>query len=85
MPGNKTLKDHEILVSRMAGTLGVDLDEAELRGQIAPEFRDEMVLACTGCADAGACDRWLGENAKADATPAFCRNVGVFDVLRRET
>jgi len=82
MPGKKTLQDHEILVSRMAETVGVDLDEAELRGAITPEFRDEMVLACTGCADANGCDRWLGENAKADATPSYCRNADVFAALR---
>lgn len=82
MQGRKTLEDHEILVNRMAGTLGVDLDEAELRGDVTPEFRDEMTLSCTACSDVGGCDRWLGENAKADQTPSYCRNSEILAALR---
>jgi hypothetical protein len=82
MQGQKTLEEHEILVNRMAGTLGIDLDEAELRGRVNPETRAEMTLSCTGCADPGGCDRWLGENAKADQTPAYCRNSDLLASLR---
>jgi len=82
MQGKKTLEEHEILVNRMAGTLGVDLDEAELRGQITPGERNDMTLACTKCSDPGGCDQWLGENAKADRAPAYCRNADLLAALR---
>jgi len=82
MQGKKTLREHEILVNRMAGTLGVDLGEAELRGQITPSARDDMTLACTKCTDPGGCDQWLGENAKADSAPAYCRNADLLAALK---
>ncbi len=82
MQGDKTLKTHENLMTRMAGTVGVDLDEAELRGDLAPEQRGEMVLACTGCSDPEGCVQWLKANASADATPGYCRNADVLLGLR---
>lgn len=74
MPGNKTLNQHDDLMGRMARTLGADLDEAELRGDLPPEERGAMLLACTGCADPGGCRDWLNANGSADAAPGYCRN-----------
>jgi len=82
MQGKKTLEEHEILVNRMATTVGVDLDEAELRGQITPGERNDMTLSCTKCTDPGGCDQWLGENAKADSAPSYCRNADILAALR---
>ena len=74
MPGTKTLNLHEDLMGRMARTLGADLDEAELRGELAPEVRTEMLLCCTGCSDPGGCKHWLDDHAEAVAAPDYCRN-----------
>jgi len=75
MPGEKTLKEHEALMGQMARRLGADLDEAELRGDLPPEERSDMVLSCTGCSDPEGCQKWLAENPSADAAPGYCRNA----------
>jgi hypothetical protein len=74
MQGDKTLKAHEDLMGRMARTLGADLDEAELRGDLAPEMREAMLLSCTGCSDPSACRHWLDTHEAAEAAPGYCRN-----------
>lgn len=75
MPGEKTLKQHEVLMDQMAQRLGADLDEAELRGDLPPEERSDMVLSCTGCSDPEGCQKWLAQNASADSAPGYCRNA----------
>ena len=80
MQGNKTRAQHAALMGRMAETLGADLDLAELRGALPPEQREDMLLACTGCANPTACAHWLARTAKADTAPGYCRNT---DILRR--
>ncbi len=82
MQNDKTVKKHERLMTRMAGVLGVDLDEAELRGTLAPEDRGDMVLACTGCTDPEGCAKWLEANPSADAAPSYCRNADLLTDLR---
>jgi hypothetical protein len=74
MQGDKTLKAHETLMNRMAGTLGADLDEAELRGDLPPEDRFSMLLSCTGCSDPDGCGKWLDAHPSAEAAPGYCRN-----------
>ncbi|AHM04267.1 hypothetical protein roselon_01908 [Roseibacterium elongatum DSM 19469] len=76
MQGKKTLDRHEDLMNRMATSLGADLDEAELRGDLTPEGRTDMLMACTGCTDPAACKEWLLGNGSADEAPGYCRNRG---------
>jgi len=83
MPGTKTLDLHENLMGRMARTLGADLDEAELRGDLAPEERGEMLNCCTGCSDPGGCKHWLDTHETAEAAPDFCRNGARLGELSR--
>lgn len=86
-----TLRRHAALVDRMAETLGVDLEEAVMRGELSPGALPDMVLRCTGCANPDGCEAWLNsqkqpataETARATTTPYFCRNAGAFDVLAR--
>lgn len=76
MQGRATLKRHAALVDRMATALGVDLEEATLRGEMAFDDLADAVLRCTGCAAPCACDRWLDAlQVPADAPPDFCRNA----------
>jgi hypothetical protein len=66
---------HAGLVTRMAGTLGVDLAEEAMRGELPPQDLRGLVMTCMGCREAGACGAWLEENAGgAAAAPGFCRN-----------
>lgn len=83
MPGTKTLETHEALMNDMARTLGADLDEAELRGDLPPEERAGMLLSCTGCSDPGGCREWLIANGRADEAPEFCRNGDHLQALAR--
>jgi hypothetical protein len=71
-------------MSRMAGALDADLDAAELRGELPPELREEMVMSCTGCSDPGACQRWLSEHEHADRAPDYCRNGDLLRLLAAE-
>ena len=82
MLGQKTLKTHDRLMTRMAKTLGTDLDEAELRGDLPPEVRADMLQRCTGCSAPGACSHWLDAHDHADATPDYCRNTDTLLALR---
>jgi hypothetical protein len=84
MQGKTTLDRHEALMARMARTLGADLDDAELRGDLPPELRDEMLLACTGCSDPGSCAHWLDRHHEADAAPGYCRNGDLLHRLAAE-
>lgn len=66
---------HADLVDRMAETLGVDLAEEMLRGNLPPQDMRSTVMRCMGCREAGACAAWLdAHEGGADATPSFCRN-----------
>jgi hypothetical protein len=75
MQSEKTLKKHADLVDRMATRLGVDLEEAILRGQVPMDAVADAVLRCTGCSNPGHCNQWLeASDAKAEAAPGYCRN-----------
>jgi hypothetical protein len=86
-----SLRRHAELVDRMAHHLGLDLEEAVLRGQLPPEALPDLVLNCAGCAHPDTCASLLqaadAAPRMADAqqveAPYFCRNAGVFDDLRR--
>lgn len=84
MQDRDTLKRHAALVDRMATALGVDLEEAALAGGVSVDEISDAVLRCTGCADPGHCEAWLGARAGAEAaaTPGYCRNRDLMARLR---
>ena len=82
MPGRKTLEEHAHLMDQMADRLGVDLDEAELRGDLPPETRDAMLLSCTNCTSPEDCAHWLDGHAASDEAPDYCRNGAKIRDLR---
>ena len=84
MQGKLTRDHHEGLMTRMAETLGADLDAAELRGDLPPEMREDMLLACTGCSDPTACQHWLSTHDQAEAAPEYCRNSAILRNLAAE-
>jgi len=83
MPGRKTLETHERLMGQMADRLGVDLDEAELRGDLPPDTRADMVLSCTNCTSPEECRNWLETRDKAENAPGYCRNGELLTDLRK--
>lgn len=74
MPSDQTRDRHTTLMSRMAGKLGADLEDAERRGDLPPELRAEMLTACLGCGNPGGCAVWLDRTPEAEAAPGWCRN-----------
>lgn len=75
MPGQKVLDHHAKLMGQMADRLGTDLDEAELRGDLTPSERDDMVLSCSNCTSPEECAHWLASHDSAEDAPAYCRNA----------
>ncbi len=67
----------------MATAIGVDLEEATLRGDLPFDQISDMVLRCTGCTHPEDCQKWLAENHKADTPPSYCRNGAELKALRR--
>lgn len=77
-----TLKRHAQLMDQMATTLGLDLEEKALRGELAFDEIAEAVIRCTGCTGADDCGAWLERNAEgAGDAPAYCRNADLFKTL----
>jgi hypothetical protein len=75
---------HAALMDRMADTLGVDLAELSLRGELAPEAYRQAVLRCTGCTDPGGCAKWTAAHPEgASRAPGFCRNKEQMERLAR--
>lgn len=85
MPGKKQIDEHRKLMDQMADRLGSDMDEAELRGDLAPGDRDAMILSCTNCASPEECRKWLAAHDSADEPPEFCRNGGVLKEISTRT
>jgi hypothetical protein len=83
MSDDKKYDRHAGLVDRMAGTQGIDMDEAVQRGDLAPGELEQTIYTCLGCSQTEACERWLSLNAEgAEATPGYCRNEAVFKSLK---
>ena len=73
---------HEMLMGRMADTLGVDLQEAAMRGRLDAADTAMAVARCTGCEGGSDCPDWLAAHeAGAIDTPDYCRNRALFAAL----
>lgn len=81
MQNDRTLKQHAALVDRMAGTLGVDLEQKLMEGRMRLDAFGDAVLACTGCAHPDTCAHWLSRTARAESAPDYCRNGNFFASL----
>jgi hypothetical protein len=81
MQNTSILKRHADLVDQMANSLGIDLEQKMMEGQMTFDALGDAVLACTGCANPEACLHWLAENKHAEATPNYCRNTDMFTLL----
>jgi hypothetical protein len=85
MQSPSVLKKHAALFDRMAQTLGLDLEESAMRGDLTIDQISDAVLACTGCSDPDHCDGWLQERATgAGDPPGFCRNSDLLLRLQPE-
>lgn len=73
---------HSQLVTRMADAIGVDLEEKQMRAELAPEALDGAVHRCMGCDDPNGCQRWMdSQEQRAPAPPSYCKNIEFFKLL----
>ncbi|MCV6585087.1 MAG: DUF6455 family protein [Marinibacterium sp.] len=82
MQNQDVMKRHAALVDRMANTLGIDLEESAMRGDLDIEEIGDAVLRCTGCTNPDHCGQWLNENPTADNAVGYCRNTALFERLK---
>ena len=82
MSSNSNYKRHAALVDKMATTLGIDLEQKVMEGQLQMDSLSDAVLSCTGCSDPEGCEHWLEQNTTADHAPGMCRNVDMFEMLK---
>lgn len=84
MTDQPTLRRHADLVDRMATTLGLDLEEIMMAGQLQIDTLGDAVLACTGCSNPDGCARWMNAQLQpVAATPDMCRNADLFSLLKQ--
>ncbi len=83
MTNQMTLRRHAELVDRMATTLGLDLEELAMAGQLRIDTVGDVVLACTGCSNPNGCDRWMAlQEGTVSDPPQICRNKDMFADLK---
>lgn len=74
---------HSLLMGRMAEALGVDLEEAAMRGRFDEAASQRAVARCTGCEGGADCPNWLeAHQTGAAETPTYCRNRALFLALK---
>ena len=76
------LRHHAALFDDTASRLGLDLQEAAIRGALKFEAISDAILRCTGCSEPEACARWLKEEGAVVAVPQFCRNTNLLKRLQ---
>ncbi|MEM1077765.1 MAG: DUF6455 family protein [Pseudomonadota bacterium] len=82
MQNDRVLRKHASLVDRMSDRVGVDLEEAVLRGEISPDLIPDLVLRCTTCTNPESCARLLKTTSTLDSAPSYCRNREAFEKLQ---
>ncbi len=66
---------HARLMDGMADTLGADLAEMAMTGNLTPSDYRAAVFRCTGCTQPGACAEWTAAHTEGAArAPDYCRN-----------
>ncbi|WP_424971193.1 DUF6455 family protein [Dinoroseobacter sp. S76] len=82
MQNDRVLRKHASLVDRMSDHVGVDLEEAVLRGEVSPDLIPDLVLRCTTCTNPESCARLLETTASLKTAPSYCRNRETFEKLQ---
>lgn len=79
MPQSDTVRRHVALVDDAAACIGMDLQEAAIRGALRIDEISDAVARCADCANPEGCEAWLSaDNGKRGALPSFCRNKKLF-------
>jgi hypothetical protein len=76
------LRHHAALLDDTASRLGMDLQEAAIRGALRFDEISEAVLRCTTCSEPEACAKWLKADDAVVAAPHYCRNTQLLKRLQ---
>ena len=76
------LRHHAALLDDTASRLGMDLQEAAIRGALKFDEISEAVLRCTTCSQPEDCAQRLQEDGAVVATPHYCRNTALLKRLQ---
>nr|WP_321251920.1 DUF6455 family protein [uncultured Ruegeria sp.] len=82
MLSRNTLRRHAGLLDQMATTVGVDLEEAAIAGQVSIDAISDAVLRCTDCPNPGHCENFLTKAVTTSQTPEYCRNQELLNKLK---
>lgn len=78
-----TLTTHADLMHQMAHTVGADLGDALLRGDLSGQELRSAVVRCANCGAAQECPGWLeAHQTGASDVPDFCENKPMMERLR---
>lgn len=78
------LRHHTALLDDTASRLGLDLQEAAIRGSLAFHEISDAVMRCADCKEPAACSQWLKSHADGpQSVPVFCRNDEMLARLER--
>lgn len=77
------IKRHAALFDDMATYLGVDLQEAAIRGDVSLDELSQAVVRCIGCVQPARCALRIKSDPvdAAQAAPIYCRNTELFQRL----
>lgn len=79
-----SLKDHVLLVKRMAVAAGFDVTRSFADGHLRQSDWADLVQTCRGCQSAERCDTWLSDHNRTRVAPQGCLNRARFEDLRRQ-
>ncbi|WP_422049443.1 DUF6455 family protein [Shimia sp.] len=75
------IKRHAALFDDMASHVGVDLQEAAIKGALRRDEISDAVVRCSGCLQPARCAlRMKSAEAQDDGAPIYCRNA---ELLKR--
>lgn len=84
MISRTTLKHHANLMDDAASKVGIDLQDAALRGALRFDDISDAVLRCTACTNPAGCAKWLAADSDlAPQLPQYCENKSTFEGLKR--
>lgn len=81
MPQSQTVKRHVRLMDDVATRVGMNLQEAAIRGALRIEEIQKAVTRCGACPDPDACEAWLAGSEQS--VPPFCQNKAMFERVGR--
>jgi hypothetical protein len=82
MEQHSAIRKHAELFDSMASAMGVDVEEAVMRGRMEFDAIADSVLRCAGCSHPDRCAGLLADGSRLAAVPDYCQNRSLLENLR---